>query len=82
MITILFFGRLKEQLDCGQLQIPQETALTVKELKQTLIELHPDWQEYLLDEQVLVAVNQTMATINTQVDNQAEVAFFPPVTGG
>lgn len=82
MVTILFFGRLKEQLDCGQLQISQETALTVKELKQTLIQRHPDWQEYLLDEQVLVAVNQTIATLNTQVDSQAEVAFFPPVTGG
>lgn len=82
MITILFFGRLKEQLDCGQLQICQATSLTVKELKQALIERHPDWQEYLLDEQVLVAVNQTMATLNTQVDSQAEVAFFPPVTGG
>ena len=82
MITILFFGRLKEQLDCGQLQISQATSLTVKELKQSLIERHPDWQEYLLDEQVLVAVNQTMATLNTQVDSQAEVAFFPPVTGG
>jgi molybdopterin synthase sulfur carrier subunit len=82
MITILFFGRLKEQLACDEFQLTQEAPLSVKELKQTLIELHPDWQEFLLDAQVLVAVNQTMATLNTQVDSQAEVAFFPPVTGG
>ena len=82
MVTILFFGRLKEQLQCGQLHWPLESALSVQELILRLAEQYPAWQNALLDDQVLVAVDQTMATRVSQVATTAEVAFFPPVTGG
>ena len=82
MVTILFFGRLKEQLQCDQLHWQLESALSVQELKLCLVEQYPAWQDALLEDQVLVAVDQTMATQSSQVATTAEVAFFPPVTGG
>ena len=55
MVNILFFGRLKEQLQCGRLQLRIDTALSVKELKLHLVQCHPAWQHLLMDDQVLVA---------------------------
>ena len=82
MVKVLFFGRLKEELQCGQMQVLLADAQTVAELKQQLVAEQPTWQDLLLDDQVLVAVDQVMATPTTQVAANAEVAFFPPVTGG
>jgi len=82
MVNVLFFGRLKEELQSSQLQIQVMGTLTVAELKQQLVAEQPAWQDLLLDDQVLVAVDQVMATPATQVADNAEVAFFPPVTGG
>ncbi len=82
MVSVLFFGRLKEELQCGQLQVQMADAKTVADLKQKLVTEQPAWQDLLLDDQVLVAVDQVMATAATQVAANAEVAFFPPVTGG
>ena len=64
------------------MQVQVADTLTVAELKQQLVSEQPTWQELLLDDQVLVAVDQVMATPATQVSANAEVAFFPPVTGG
>jgi molybdopterin synthase sulfur carrier subunit len=82
MVSVLFFGRLKEELQCGHLQVQVADPVTVAELKQQLVAEQPAWQDMLLDDQVLVAVDQVMATPATQVSSNAEVAFFPPVTGG
>ena len=82
MVKVLFFGRLKEELQSSQMQVQVADTLTVAELKQQLVSEQPTWQELLLDDQVLVAVAQVMATPATQVSANAEVAFFPPVTGG
>ncbi|HCH25320.1 MAG TPA: molybdopterin converting factor subunit 1 [Oceanospirillaceae bacterium] len=82
MVKVLFFGRLKEELQSSQMQVQVADTLTVAELKQQLVSEQPTWQELLLDDQVLVAVDQVMATPATQVSANAEVAFFPPVTGG
>ena len=82
MVKVLFSGRLKEELQSSQMQVQVADTLTVAELKQQLVSEQPTWQELLLDDQVLVAVDQVMATPATQVSANAEVAFFPPVTGG
>jgi len=82
MINVLFFGRLKEELKSSQMQVQVTDSLTVAELKQQLVAQQPAWQDLLLDDQVLVAVDQVMAMPTTLVAANAEVAFFPPVTGG
>ncbi len=82
MVTILFFGRLKEELGVGQYNLELSSSTDVAGLKQQLLAAQPNWREWLLDDRVLVAVDQVMATNESAVGGQAEVAFFPPVTGG
>lgn len=82
MVTILFFGRLKEELGTGQHGLELSAATDVAGLKAQLLQAQPAWQDLLMDDRVLVAVDQVMATNDTAVSPQAEVAFFPPVTGG
>lgn len=82
MVTVLFFGRLKEELGVGQQSLELAEATDVAGLKALLLATQPAWQELLMDDRVLVAVDQVMATNDSAVGVQAEVAFFPPVTGG
>jgi len=84
MITVLYFARLRESLgiDREQLDLPSDVA-TVGELAAWLRERGGNWDtELAADKPVRVAVNQEMAGPSTPIPDGAEVAFFPPVTGG
>lgn len=84
MIKVLFFARLREQLDTEMLEfeaVPElpDIAAIIELLKQR----GEAWAEVLGDEQmVLMALNQEVAAAETAVKDGDEVAFFPPVTGG
>lgn len=82
MIRVCFFADLRERLDCSQLDIALGAEATVEDVRSELMRLHPSWRRHLAEKKWLVAVNQTMATPNTPVRDNDEVAFFPPVTGG
>ena len=83
MINVLFFARLREQLNCEQLELElNNKLLTITDIKNKLIELHPDWQAHFNNAALLVAVNQQISDNDTLIKNGDEVAFFPPVTGG
>ena len=81
-MKILFFGNLREQLGTEQVELEESTATTVNELRQQLLQNNPNWQLPLANNNVLFAVNQTMAEENTTIQSGDEIAFFPPVTGG
>lgn len=82
-IKILYFARLRDQLECAEetYELPSERC-TVDELKQQLSQRGDAWQQAFADNQLLVAVNQTMAHGETVISADDEVGFFPPVTGG
>ncbi len=81
MLTVLFFGQLKELLNTTELKIEGEYQ-TVAELRQQLQKKGENWQEFLAHGRALVAVNQTMSNEQSVLSDNDEVAFFPPVTGG
>lgn len=81
MNKILFFAQLRERLACDQLEI-DAAGLNVGQLKQALVEQQPSWQEWLLERDLLVAINQTLVKVDTCIESGDEVALFPPVTGG
>lgn len=83
MIQVLFFAKLREQLDTPGLNREHSGAVTVGSLKAEIIaEGGDDWRGALGAENVLSAVNQSLVKDDAVVADGDEVAFFPPVTGG
>lgn len=83
-INLLFFASLREALDTDreQIDLPDDIA-TVAALRQWLTSRGPAWQASLGQGRAIrVAVNQALAEPDTPITEGAEVAFFPPVTGG
>ncbi len=75
-ITVKFFARLREELNMDETQIDVQPGLTALQV----------WQDVTgqtgLPAKILIAINQEYASENTFVNENDEVAFFPPVTGG
>ena len=84
MLEVLFFARLREQLGVSRLEVPFSNAVnTLASLQDYLIAEHGEaWAEALQSENILRAVNQDMAALDSVLAAGDEVAFFPPVTGG
>ncbi len=84
MIEVRFFGRVREALGQGALQLEYgEEIATVDALAAALGERHgPAWAEALGEDNLICAVNHTVVEGNTALADGDEVAFFPPVTGG
>ena len=83
-ITILYFAALREALGTGRetVDLPEGVA-QAGPLRSWLRERGGAWAETLDDNRsVRIAVNQAMARADTPLPAGAEVAFFPPVTGG
>ena len=81
MNKVLFFAQLRERLGCDTVQLDAQ-GMSVRELRQVLAKRDERWRTWLLDKDVLVAVNQTLVDDNTALSTGDEVAMFPPVTGG
>jgi len=84
MLKVLFFARVKEQLDCAGLQLEwQEAVSDLDALQEQLCAERGDlWREVLGQDNMIRAVNQAVVDGNTVLRDGDEVAFFPPVTGG
>ncbi len=81
-INVLFFAAFREQLDCGQLQLNVSNDLTVADLKQQLAEKGSKWHTVFSSNTLIIAVNQELVEDEHRLQDNDEVAFFPPVTGG
>ncbi|WP_062567401.1 molybdopterin synthase sulfur carrier subunit [Pseudoalteromonas arabiensis] len=81
MNKVLFFAQLRERLGCDTVQLDAQ-GMSVRELRQVLAKRDERWRTWLLDKDVLVAVNQTLVDDNAALSTGDEVAMFPPVTGG
>lgn len=83
-ITVRFFASLKEQMGIDRLQL--EAAFeppTVGGLRAHLCAHNAEFATAVQQLGLLrAAVNQDMAEEHTPISAGAEVAFFPPVTGG
>jgi molybdopterin synthase sulfur carrier subunit len=83
-LELRFFASLREALGISkESAIVPENVKTIADLRVHLIERGNPWSEVLADGKVLrCALNQQMVDANTALQDGAEVAFFPPVTGG
>lgn len=83
-VAVLYFASLRETLGLGreQLDLPGSVA-TAADLRAHLCARGGVWAKALAEgAAVRVAIDQTVAVPETMLHEGAEVAFFPPVTGG
>jgi len=75
-IKIRYFASLKESLGRSEDTLLADGLSTVRKV----------WQHanpgLAVPNRILVAINQDYASLDDQVNDGDEVAFFPPVTGG
>lgn len=81
-IQLRFFAAIREALGTAA-ETVETQAVSVAALRDELIARGGAWAEALARGRALrVAVDQVMADEATPLRDGAEVAFFPPVTGG
>ncbi len=83
MITILYFARLREQLQCESesLELTQDIA-HIASLANLLRSRGGVWEEAFGGSTLMSAINQEVANPTSSIKDGDEIAFFPPVTGG
>ncbi len=76
MISVKFFSSLRELVGHDEAELSSPTPITLREV----------WQKTATDcklpANTLCAINMEYAKLDDLANDQDEVAFFPPVTGG
>lgn len=81
-IQLRYFASIREAIGSGSESV-ETAATTLSELRDELIARGGAHADALArGRAVRVSVNQTMADESAALTDGAEVAFFPPVTGG
>ena len=76
MIYVKFFSSLRELVGHNEAELASTTPISLREV----------WQQTAVDcnlpANTLCAINMEYAKLDHLANDQDEVAFFPPVTGG
>ncbi|HJW12287.1 MAG TPA: MoaD/ThiS family protein [Albitalea sp.] len=81
-IQVRYFASIREALGPGE-RVDAPAGVTLSLLRDLLIERSPTHATTLARGRALrCALNQALADESAVVPDGAEVAFFPPVTGG
>jgi molybdopterin synthase sulfur carrier subunit len=83
-LQLRYFASIRETLGLDQeaIELPMDIR-TVDDLRAHLRSRGGIWSEVLGEGKVLrCALNHQMVNASTELIDDAEVAFFPPVTGG
>ncbi len=81
-LTVKYFASIREAVGTGQ-EVVDTTAATVQVLRDELVARGGAYASSLAPGRVVrVALNQVMVDAQAALVDGAEVAFFPPVTGG
>jgi molybdopterin converting factor subunit 1 len=79
-VKIFFFATLRDTVGAKtvELELPAET--TVAALKEILVKRYPKMAS--AQKSIMAAVNREYAADEQLIPGDAEIAFFPPVSGG
>ena len=81
-VTVRYFASIREALGTGS-EVLETGAQTLGQLRAELMGRSPAHTQALApDRAVRMALNQSLCDATAPVADGAEVAFFPPVTGG
>jgi molybdopterin converting factor subunit 1 len=79
-IRVLFFATLRDRAGTKSLEIEIPEDTTVQELKDRIARDYPNLKQSM--ESVVISINREFAFDESVVPENAEVAMFPPVSGG
>jgi molybdopterin converting factor subunit 1 len=79
-ITVLFFATLRDKAGLRSVTLDLEPGATIEQLKQLLVAKYPNLNGLM--EHCLASINHEYRFDETEIPNGAEIAFFPPVSGG
>jgi len=77
---VLFFANLREKTGVREAEIEFPLGTTVSEIKKRLLEMYPGLAPNM--DTIIVAMNHEFAFDENPVPDGAEIALFPPVSGG
>ena len=79
-IKLLFFATIRERAGAKSMELDVPDDLTVLGLKGKLAEEYPNLKESM--KSVLITINREYAFDEAVIPQAAEMAMFPPVSGG
>jgi molybdopterin synthase catalytic subunit len=79
-IRVLFFASLRDRIGERQTWVDLPVDASVRDLKSLLVKQYPNLDQAL--KTVLVSINKQFAMDEDPIPPGAEVALFPPVSGG
>ena len=81
-VTVRYFASIRETIGLGS-EVIETDVTTVDALREILLARGATYQEALSTKRaVRMALNQTVCDGAAHLQDNCEVAFFPPVTGG
>ena len=81
-MKIKYFAWIKDITNLEEEEINLNQAKNLDELKTYIIEKYPDLKKHMIKEVLRFAINQEYAVNNTTLNEEDEIAIFPPVSGG
>jgi molybdopterin converting factor small subunit len=79
-VKILLFSTIRARIGEKQLELELPAGSSIGDIKHILAEQYPDAAPTVMN--MHSAVNQVFSRDNTIIPDEAQVAFFPHVTGG
>ena len=79
-IEIKLFANFKDRVGKNSIQIETEGPIKVQHLKALLVDQYPTLKPLM--ENSIVSINRNFAASEDTIPEGAEVAIFPPVSGG
>jgi molybdopterin converting factor subunit 1 len=79
-VKLLFFATLRDRVGTKSMELDIPPELTVKGLKDKLSYEFPNLKESMSS--VLITINREYAFDDAVIPSNAELAMFPPVSGG
>jgi len=80
LINVLFFASYRDQTGTRKVKLDLERITNIGELKLYLVELYPELKPTI--NSALISIDSEFAFDEDLIHNHAEVALFPPVSGG
>ena len=81
-MKIKYFAWIKDITNLEEEEINLNEAKNLDELKTYIIKKYPDLKKHMMKEILRFAINQEYAVNNTNLNEEDEIAIFPPVSGG